>query len=369
MDRTFLDAILQGCTECHSCVERCAFLQGKGTPLQIAKEFDQGGYGSAEPAFQCSLCSLCTAVCPEGLAPKNLFLETRRRAVAEKKSLKRYKPLLAYEQRGKSRRYTFDAIPEGATRVFFPGCALPGTRPKRTWQLFRELQKIDPAMAMVLDCCGKPSHDLGRQEHFVSSFESLHRRLYTQGIREIILACPNCHNIFSQYGTLKVLSLYEFLRRGNLKVSSELSALKGNIHLHTACALRFYPEVQKSVADLFEETSLDIKEKKPEEILCCGEGGSVHFTHPHLAREWTRKSIESAGGKTIVTSCAGCTSFLGREADALHITDLIFEPERSLARKVKGSKPPLTYLNRLFLKRKLKRNFSQGNREGSPQRI
>ena len=89
--------------------------------------------------------------------------------------------------------------------------------------------------------------------------------------------------------------------------------------------------------------------------LCCGDGGAVGFKNPTLAATWTEKRRAQAQGDRIITYCAGCTGFLNRAAPTSHLGDVLFEPERALTEKNMMAKAPITYLNRLLLKRQLKR--------------
>ena len=160
--------ILKKCIACPLCRRECAFLEKYGNPKEIADRIDPGVDASLALAFECSLCGLCGAVCPVDLEPRDLFLDMRREAV--KKGIApfpEHKMLLDYEKRGTSRRYSYYALPEGCDTIFFPGCGLPGTRPKRDPPGFNHLRSFIPGLGIVLDCCTKPSHDLGRQDFFL----------------------------------------------------------------------------------------------------------------------------------------------------------------------------------------------------------
>jgi len=69
----FLQDIVQCCTECGDCLESCAFLAHYGTPKTIVATFDFNLPAHQAIAYECSLCGLCTAVCPEQLDPMRLF--------------------------------------------------------------------------------------------------------------------------------------------------------------------------------------------------------------------------------------------------------------------------------------------------------
>lgn len=91
--------------------------------------------------------------------------------------------------------------------------------------------------------------------------------------------------------------------------------------------------------------------------LCCGEGGAVSCLAPELTQEWGNRRKEEAQGTRILTYCAGCVNFLNSVNPVSHILDLIFEPRKTLAGKVKVARAPFTYLNRMLLKKKFKKKI------------
>ena len=137
-----------------------------------------------------------------GLNPADMFLEMRRKAVDEEAApFPEHKTMLAYEKRGTSKRYSWYSLPENCDTVLFPGCTLTGTRPDTTMDLYEHLKKDNPCLGIVLDCCCKPSHDLGRQEFFIEMLSDMKSYLIAHGIKTIMTACPNCYKVFNQYGT------------------------------------------------------------------------------------------------------------------------------------------------------------------------
>ena len=146
------------CTRCGICQKDCNFLQKYGFPGDIAAQSEADPAFGQAASFACSLCGLCSAVCPAGLEPARLFLAFRRDAFAAGTGdLKAHSRILGYEKRGCSRRFSWYALPEGCDTVLFPGCALAGTRPDTTIALYTLLKKHDGMMGIVLDCCTKPS--------------------------------------------------------------------------------------------------------------------------------------------------------------------------------------------------------------------
>jgi Fe-S oxidoreductase len=353
------EAVAAGCTRCGACAAGCAFLQKYGLPGDLAQAALEGGSGCDPHA--CSLCGLCGAVCPEGLDPADFFLVLRREA-AERGGLDlaRYRTLLGYEARGHSKLFAWRGLPPGCDAVFFPGCTLPGTRPRTTWRLFAELRRHLPRLGVVLDCCHKPSHDLGRQGFFAARFAEVLAPLFEYGVSTVLVACPNCHKVFSRYAApLKVRTVYEFLAEAGL---SSPPRARGRVTVHDPCPLRDAAEVQQAVRGLLAGAGLEVQEMSHSQgrTLCCGEGGAVGCVAPELSAAWGLARREEAAGRRIVTYCAGCAGFLSRVAPASHLADLLFEPERVMAGKARVARTPFTYLNRLLLKRRLRRALRTG---------
>ncbi len=346
----------QECVDCGRCVKECAFLARYGTPGQVLKNREAG----SQLAFGCSLCGLCTSVCPVDFDPAGMFLEMRRQAVKKAgEVLPEHKVLLAYERRGMSRRYTFYSLPEGCDSVFFPGCTLPGTRPETTIAAFEALKKMKPATGIVLDCCGKPSHDLGRTEFFSAMFDEMANFLSGAGVRRIITACPNCHAMFSkQGGAFRVQTVYEVLGASGRPASGK-GCQSATVTVHDPCVLRFEAGVQNAARDLLAQKGLQIEEMAHSRIntVCCGEGGAAGFVLPAHAENWARIREAEAAGRTVVTYCAGCAGKLKKYVPTLHLLDVFFFKETALAGKARVYRPPLTYWNRIKLKKTLKKKY------------
>lgn len=348
------------CSECGKCVRDCLFLTHYGTPKSIVKSLDFTQATVQAMAYECSLCGLCAAVCPEQLDPGHLFLDVRRTYVANGLfNVSLYRTILSYENRGRSKLFSWRGIPDGCDTVFFPGCNLPGTRMKTTIRLFRSLRRHIPKLGMVLNCCSKPSHDLGRQAHFNAAFGELRQALQRQGIRRVLVACPNCYKIFKEYGEgLMVQTVYEVLVENMAPV--QLAHRWGPVSIHDPCAMRDNDTAQLSVRRLVADLGLEHSEMnhRGRHTLCCGEGGTVNAVHPSFAKGWGNLRAKESQDRIVITYCAGCCGFLGRRIPTVHIADLLFSPKISrLGDKKSATRAPFTYLQRLRLKRKLKKEF------------
>ncbi|MHC1729951.1 MAG: 4Fe-4S dicluster domain-containing protein [Syntrophobacteraceae bacterium] len=350
------NTIRRQCIECKLCVKECAFLQKHGDPKSIAEAFDPARAACSALPFECNMCALCSAVCPVDLQPPGMFLQMRRDILNEKGSLRReHSRILGYEKRGTSKRYSLYALPKGCDTVLFPGCTLSGARPERVMGLFEHIRKSLPSLGIVLDCCTKPSHDLGREEYFKAMFGEMKACLFQNGVRNVLLACPSCFQIFKEHGQEFTSStVYKFLAEKGLPDTGSIS---GIFSVQDSCTTRFETRLQDAVRILAREKGLTIEEMphSREKTFCCGEGGAACFVSPALSGNWPRLRKEEANGRRLIAYCAGCVSRLNPVTPTTHLLDILFEPNDALSGKVKVSGWPITYWNRIRLKRRFRK--------------
>jgi Fe-S oxidoreductase len=354
-----LDQMMEKCKNCKLCQKECAFLQKYGRPKTIAENFDFANPTSPQMAFECSLCNLCTAVCPFDADPGAMFLEMRR--FSSKNStgqFKQHKRLLNFERRGSSQKYSHFALPPGCNTVLFPGCALSATRAGIVRELFTHLSKTYPNLGLVLDCCTKPSHDLGRQAHFLKMFNEIKKILLNNDIKTVLVACPSCYNVFENYGSpLKVKTVYEELAKQDQPTNCAVKGLKASFH--DSCTARFAENMQDSVRKIARNTGIDLSEMKHhgKKALCCGEGGGACFIDPKLIENWKSERRTEMDDQLILTYCAGCANFIG-PLDANHILDILFSKRVKKGKRPKVTRAPFTYWQRIRLKRWARKNIA-----------
>lgn len=358
-----LSLVMDTCIDCPKCVAQCAFLKKYGNPRAIAAAYDPSDISRLTMPFECSLCDLCAPVCPVNLVPGAMFLEMRREAVARGVApLSAHKRIMAYEQRGISREFSWYSLPENCHTVFFPGCTFAGTRMDTAIALYEYLKTIIPEMGIVLDCCCKPSHDLGRDEFFHEVFTEMSSWLTAYGVKTVLVACPNCHKVFKTYGSpLEVVTIYEFLAENGLPVSAETKTADHSlppVSIHDPCVLRNEKTVLEAVRTLAAAKGFAVVEMPHagRRTLCCGEGGAAGFVASEFASTWGDLRREEAGDRRLLTCCAGCAELLNRKTPTDHILDVIVHPEAVAAGKRKTTKTPMTYFNRIRLKRYLQKN-------------
>lgn len=348
--KTVATTIALKCIDCRRCRQNCAFLSNAGKPVDIAQAvlFEEDVY-----PYNCSLCGLCSEVCPENLPLKDMFLLLRRKLVSEGAvDFAPYRRLLSHERIGRSRAFVSYALPDGCDTVFFPGCNLPGSRPEQTHWLFLQLQKHFNCLGIVLDCCLKPSHDLGRQEWFRNNFFTIVQRLLDNGISRVLTGCPSCHWIFREYGgPLQVTSAYEVLADDVKESDSSASVYR----LHDACTARYEDGMQQAVRKLAIAKGLELQETKHSGngAICCGQGGGVFCVAPELADGWTQTKEKESAEVPVLTYCGGCHEFLRRRLQTTHILDVLHNPQRALAGEQSITSGPRAYFSRLRFKRRI----------------
>jgi Fe-S oxidoreductase len=348
-----IDFISRNCILCGQCLEECAFLRHHGMPGLIADQWLAGDDRHLATAFACSLCRLCTRICPQGLPMAEMFLDLRRAAVARGQGrFSGYLALHGYEAIGSSPFLTGYLLPAGCTTVFFPGCSLPGIRSKQTFQLFLLLRERIPGLGIVLDCCNKPSHDCGFHQRFLANFSRKVDRLRAGGVGKVIAACPSCYQVFRQYGQgLETTIIYSHLTpHGAAKRKSS----DRRYTIHDPCTLRFDPHIHQAVRQLVRSLGIELTEMEHNRTttICCGEGGGVCHLPGGRHAGWRKQRLVEAGDAGLLTYCAGCTVALASRQTS-HLLDVLLPAGDRPGKVAKIVRAPWTYLHRLFLKLKL----------------
>ena len=348
--KTVATSIAENCIDCRRCRQSCAFLSHSGKPGDIARAilFEE----DVSP-YNCNLCGLCSEVCPNNLPLKDMFLLLRRKLVSQGAvNFDPYRGLLSHERIGRSRAFVSYVLPAGCDTIFFPGCNLPGSRSEQTHWLFLQLQKHFSNLGIVLDCCLKPSHDLGRQEWFRNNFLTIVQRLLDNGITRVLTACPSCHWVFREYGDpLQVTSAYEVLA-GDVKESDSSASV---YRIHDACTARYEDGMQQAVRKLAigKGLKLQLTKHSGNGAICCGQGGGVSCVAPDLADGWTQTRVKESAEIPVLTYCGGCHEFLRKRLPTTHILDVLHNRQRALAGEESIASGPLAYFSRLRFKRRI----------------
>ncbi|HIJ82143.1 MAG TPA: hypothetical protein HPP76_10600, partial [Desulfuromonadales bacterium] len=185
-------------------------------------------------------------------------------------------------------------------------------------------------------------------------FTEMNNWLVQHGVQEVLVACPNCQAMFDTFGSgLRVQTVWEALAESGV----QLLTTSGTVTVHDPCVIRNSQPVHKAVRELLARQGLNIEEMphSGRNTVCCGKGGAVDMLSPELAVSWGTLRKKEANGRRIITYCAGCVQALGGHTPTNHLVDVLFAPDQTFAGKKKGAGAPITYLNRLLLKRAYKR--------------
>lgn len=344
------------CDRCGRCMEECAFLKQNDTPGAMAASWAELPR-AAELAFQCSLCGYCGVVCPSGCQPACMFDAARGAAAAGGLRPKAaHKRLLAYESIGMSALFNWGALPVGSKRVFFPGCAMPGLRPGTTLSAFRLLREADPTIGVVLDCCGEPSRMVGLHTRFQARMTKLVAYLSEAGVEEIVVACPACLHLFDEAKVpFRTSTIYDELAESELRPVNTAAT----VSVHDSCLTRGSTKLHDSVRTILGKLGVSINEVAHNrgKAVCCGDCGGVKFIEPELSASWLKLRLDEVGEELLVTYCAACQSNMSEGRGSIHLLDVVLAGAKALEKKPFMPFPPLTYINRLLLKRSLRKEF------------
>jgi Fe-S oxidoreductase len=336
-------------------VQECTYLQRYGNPQEQARGYDPEDPELLVRPFACNLCGLCTAVCPDDIDPAGMFLQLRREGFLRGLSaLPEHRGLRRFERIGSSKLLSWYALPQGCDTIFFPGCALAGSRAETTWKTFEQLRQQLPAVGIVLDCCTKPSHDLGDHVHFLNMFNDMKNYLIEHGVKNVLVACPNCAQVFRNYAPeLATRTVYEILQGTPGSCASNQQTA---ITVHDPCVSRYDVAAQLAVRKLLRHRGFRIEEMTHSGVqtLCCGAGGGAgDLAGEESGEGWIDRRLAQAHGRPIVSYCAACCNSYATRTLSSHVLDLLFEPHATLPTAQRITRAPLSYLARLRLKRRI----------------
>lgn len=353
ISRQLMQHTADECIDCGKCISQCFFLKKNGSPVQIAQEglsSPEANNNAAVKAYDCSMCYLCSAVCPVDANPAEMLTQLRNHAQEnDLVDLKKYSPLLNYEKMGREFPFRDNIIPEGCETAFFPGCTLPAFFPRATKAAFTALQAKDKNFGLILNCCSKPSKMLGLKKPHEEAVSKLINEISGKGIKRILTGCPNCYITLKEANPpFEVLSIYEELLAREI---SPVAPYLKKVTVHDPCVTRFEGNVHDCIRELLNRAGVETTEMKhsKRKTICCGEGGAINFNTPEYPSKWSDKRISEARKTSLpmVTYCAGCVNFLSPKHPTAHILDLLLVKRKQLP---KLTPFPLNYANRLMLR-------------------
>ncbi|BCB96554.1 hypothetical protein JZK55_14760 [Dissulfurispira thermophila] len=327
-----IEEFLKDCVSCGICREICPFLSEYGTPDLIISK-------NPETAFLCTNCKACDLVCPNSLSPSEALHETKYKQIKENNLSENIKTVLNSANGFAMRGHKFPfAYYQSSETVFWPGCALQGTRPDLVKKITKMLK-----IGLVLDCCFDPLFQNGDLDAVKSASERIKKRLNKYGIKHIILGCTNCKKIFSLYmPEIKTEHILEALPEIKSKPKHYIELKDAYLH-HPCPSFRFAYIRELANKHIKGFVSIASQTSHP---MCCGLGGATHALSEKLSDQYTEKIISDTKKSPIITYCMGCKNkYLKKGKDAYHILELITD-SKPLKQPVSASRK---WLNRLLL--------------------
>lgn len=327
------------CFPCHclECVKVCEFLAHHGAyPKRYIREIYNndcivmGAHKSNRMANTCSLCGLCSAVCPEHLPMGDFCLEARQSMVQRGKMQPSFHDFalrdMAFSNSDAFAMARHQPGMSSSAALFFPGCQLSASSSDHVFATYAHLRdRLSGGVGLLLGCCGAPAHWGGQEELFRSVLQSFAAEWERMGRPKVITACSSCYRVFKDHlPAVPVISLWTLLDEIGLPPSRK-SVPAAPLAIHDPCTTRDEKDVQGSVRALLGRIGVATQEiGEPGLTTCCGFGGLMSFVNPLVADKTVdRRARESDAD--YVTYCAMCRdNFARRGKRALHVLDLLF---------------------------------------------
>ncbi len=327
--------------ECLECVKVCAYLKRyQGYPKTYARRFYnnaaivKGNHQANKMINSCSLCGLCTEVCPESFSMAELCL-TARRDMATRGVM----PPSAFEfalldMAESDSEACALAMPgpgaESCAHLFFPGCQLAGASPDTVGMVYAHLRDTLPGgVGIRLGCCGVPGRWAGREDLFAASMARFRADWERLGRPRVVAACATClKTLVEAVPDIPAVSLWRVLAGETGLPGNAPRAGDGSraLAVHDPCSSRHDPQSQAAVRDLLSRLGIAVLEPPLTGRFteCCGYGGLMWNADPDMARTVAGRRVGVAPGDYVV-SCAMCRDMLWRAGNrAVHLLDLIF---------------------------------------------
>ncbi len=358
-----VEKIATECIECSLCVQQCEFLSlFCESPRELAVSFMQGNLeNDSYIPYLCTLCGLCGEICPLDLNIGDMCLEVRQELVRTGLGPLPAHAMLEKEQKRVMSDHFTLSFPDPKTgsckRVFFPGCHLSGYSPTLVMAAYDWLREQLPDTGFMLRCCGAPTRSLGQQSDFEDMMACLEDEIAEMGASEIIVACPNCSSTFNAcFSRFNIRSIYEVMDE-----AGPIAPACGGEHpfaLHDPCSGRWDGKTQECVRSVLRSSGFTLEEfgNCGARTTCCGMGGMVAYVSPDMSDAVRDRRLEETPSE-IVTYCASCREAFAGQRPALHVLDLIFNPDWEADRTRSPHNRAMHQDNQWILKTLLKEKY------------
>lgn len=334
------------CVRCGACRAVCPSFEvlgwesfnTRGRMLLIGKILDGAdGSWALDSLGTCTTCSLCSQMCPAGVAPSRV-VEDARRALASRKIAGAWQIELRdrISSTGNSlgevgRRQGWlsilgadasSATKERADQVYFAGCMASYRYPETAARTFGILRRFGVSLLPSERCCGSPLLRTGLDAS--ECMEENLRQINEMDVDVVVTGCAGCYTTLKNDYGLKVMSVADFLAS---RVSElEIRPLDFAVTYHDPCHLGrvngIFDQPRKVIKEICE---LEEMRNSRELARCCGGGGGVRAGYKDLSREIARRRLDDVPpeAKYIVTACPMCVRNLNEAGGHGRVIDLV----------------------------------------------
>ena len=296
-DRESAMAEASRCIQCHcdECIKGCVYLQHFNKfPRILTREIYNnvsiimGDHMMNGPINACSLCGLCSVLCPNGYDMAEVCRLARQNMVyTDKMSLAVHE--FALMDMVFSNDEAFLCLPqpgfEKCKYVFFPGCQATAIAPATVRAAYLDLcQRLEGGVALMLGCCGAICDWAGRYEMQEETVKFLDEKLEGLGNPTIIAGCPTCKKQLDRHETLGIWDVLE-----TIGLPEKAKRLDKPVAIHDACGARGDTGTQDSIRRIAEKMGCTVEatEYERDKSPCCGYGGLTQYTNREVAKKMT----------------------------------------------------------------------------------
>ena len=332
------------CLECNCsiCIDKCMLMQHYNTnPKRIAADLGLTVLPIDEKIKRigsrmlnsCSLCNLCTAVCPAGIDTCEAMYSSREIMSNSEHIPPAYHDFWMEDMEFSMSEEAFYVVkPKSETSefVFFPGCQLTASSPELVEKTYEYIKSLSPSASMILSCCGIPAEWAAETEVFEGIMRRLEKELKSMGFPKMLFACSSCMKTFNnRHPEIEGKLIYEWLLESDIEINHDCitEATKPiKACVYDPCSSRYDSVGQNAVRKLAEKYGYELEEidSGKHEAACCGFGGHIYSANPELYGKIVNERI-SDSKNSYITYCANCRdAFILAGKESRHILEVLF---------------------------------------------
>lgn len=337
--------------ECRECVKACEYLAFYGSyPKRYVREIYNnlsivmGIHHANKMINSCSLCGLCSQVCPGGFDMTEVCRQARQMMVQRGKMPPSAHDFALRDMRfSGGEHFALSRHQPGFTTsslVFYPGCQQAASSPRAIERLYRFLgEKIDGGVGLMLGCCGAPANWAGQEGLFQEALQRLEDNWRDLGCPKVITACPTCYSMFHHnLPEVPVETVWTLLDRIGLPEGVTLTAGPRKLAVHDSCTTRHETRLHNAVRNILGKLGYQALELplSRDNTVCCGYGGLMIHANPEVARKVIARRIRESEDDYL-SYCAMCRdNFASQGKRSFYLMDLLFagDPEMLAKRQV-----------------------------------